>query len=97
MISKKRSPRTFMPMPGLVVADCVTSPCALQSAMTPGLDVVAPVPRRVTLIGRPGLGSCDEAQRSEKPQETLQLPKFYSTLATYRKATAKEGNPFTLR
>ncbi|APD48112.1 alanine--glyoxylate aminotransferase family protein [Synechococcus sp. CS-602] len=79
----------------LVVADCVTSLGACNVPMDAwGLDVVGSGSQKGYMMP-PGLGFVAMSQRAWKAQERSNLPKFYFNLATYRKAAAKDSNPFT--
>ena len=79
----------------LIVADCVTSLGACNVPMDAwGLDVVGSGSQKGYMMP-PGLGFVAMSERAWQAQQRSDLPKFYLNLAPYRKAAAKDSNPFT--
>lgn len=79
----------------LIIVDAVTSLGAYNLPIDElGLDVVGSGSQKGFMIP-PGLGFVSVSEKAWKAYETATLPKFYLDLGKYRKAAAKNSNPFT--
>lgn len=79
----------------LMIVDAVTSLGAYNIPIDEwGLDVVASGSQKGFMLP-PGLGFVAVSQKAWKAYETAKLPKYYLDLGKYRKAAAKNSNPFT--
>jgi aspartate aminotransferase-like enzyme len=79
----------------LTIADCVTSLGACDVPMDAwGLDVVASGSQKGYMIP-PGLSFVAMGERAWQAYERSDLPRFYLDLGPYRRAGAKNSNPFT--
>jgi aspartate aminotransferase-like enzyme len=79
----------------LMMVDAVTSLGAYNIPIDQwGLDVVASGSQKGFMLP-PGLGFVAVSQKAWKAYETAKLPKYYLDLGKYRKAAAKNSNPFT--
>ncbi|MFE4104905.1 pyridoxal-phosphate-dependent aminotransferase family protein [Almyronema epifaneia] len=79
----------------LIVVDAVTSLGAYDLPIDElGLDVVGSGSQKGYMIP-PGLGFVSVSAKAWQAYEQATLPKFYLDLGKYRKAAAKNSNPFT--
>lgn len=79
----------------LIIVDAVTSLGAFNLPIDDwGLDVVASGSQKGYMIP-PGLGFVVVSPKAWEAYKTAKIPRFYFDLGAYKKATAKNSNPFT--
>jgi aspartate aminotransferase-like enzyme len=79
----------------LMIVDAVTSLGAVNLPIDDwGIDVVASGSQKGYMIP-PGLGFVSVSPKAWEAYKTAKLPRFYLDLDLYRKAAAKNSNPFT--
>ena len=79
----------------LMIVDAVTSVGAVNLPIDDwGIDVVASGSQKGYMIP-PGLGFVSVSPKAWEAYKTAKLPRFYLDLDLYRKAAAKNSNPFT--
>lgn len=79
----------------LMIVDAVTSLGAVNLPIDDwGIDVVASGSQKGYMIP-PGLGFVSVSPKAWEAYKTAKLPRFYLDLGKYRKAAAKNSNPFT--
>ncbi|NER30857.1 MAG: alanine--glyoxylate aminotransferase family protein [Symploca sp. SIO1C4] len=79
----------------LIIVDAVTSLGAINLPIdTWGLDVVASGSQKGYMIP-PGLGFVVVSPKAWQAYQTAKIPRFYLDLGAYKKASAKNSNPFT--
>jgi aspartate aminotransferase-like enzyme len=79
----------------LIIVDAVTSLGAVNVPIDAwGLDVVASGSQKGYMIP-PGLGFVSVSPKAWEAYKTAKLPRFYLDLGQYKKAAAKNSNPFT--
>ncbi|MFN7230029.1 MAG: pyridoxal-phosphate-dependent aminotransferase family protein [Synechococcaceae cyanobacterium] len=79
----------------LTIADCVTSLGACNVPMDAwGIDVIGSGSQKGYMMP-PGLAFVAMSERAWAAHARSDLPKFYLDLGKYRKAAAKDSNPFT--
>lgn len=79
----------------LMIVDAVTSLGAVNLPVDAwGLDVVASGSQKGYMVP-PGLGFVSVSPKAWEAYQTAKLPRFYLDLGLYKKAAAKNSNPFT--
>lgn len=79
----------------LIIVDAVTSLGAVNLPIDDwGIDVVASGSQKGYMLP-PGLGFVSVSSKAWDAYKTAKLPRFYLDLGLYRKAAAKNSNPFT--
>ena len=79
----------------LMIVDAVTSLGAVNIPIDAwGIDVVASGSQKGYMIP-PGLGFVSVSPKAWEAYKTAKLPRFYLDLGAYKKAAAKNSNPFT--
>lgn len=79
----------------LMIVDAVTSLGAVNLPVDAwGLDVVASGSQKGYMVP-PGLGFVAVSPKAWEAYQTAKLPRFYLDLGSYKKAAAKNSNPFT--
>jgi aspartate aminotransferase-like enzyme len=79
----------------LMIVDAVTSLGAVNIPIDAwGIDVVASGSQKGYMIP-PGLGFVSVSSKAWEAYKTAKLPRFYLDLGAYKKAAAKNSNPFT--
>ena len=79
----------------LMIVDAVTSLGAVNLPIDAwGIDVVASGSQKGYMIP-PGLGFVSVSPKAWEAYKTAKLPRFYLDLGLYKKAVAKNSNPFT--
>ncbi len=79
----------------LIIVDAVTSLGAVNIPIDElGIDVVASGSQKAYMIP-PGLGFVSVSPRAWEAYKVADLPRYYLDLGAYRKAAAKNSNPFT--